>query len=321
MSNIAEQTQSTEQNEGNVFKEILSELGDHHGLIIGPYHIADLPIILVDDGLHIYPSVKAMEQAGLYEMHKGHPVKKGTEEPPKLDLSITNFVFFQWVAIIILFIIFKIASGKYKKAPNKAPKGIQNLVEVLVLYVKNEIVAPNIGSKRAVERLTPYFLGLFFFILTMNLIGLVPGGHTATSAIGTTSALALTALFVINLTAILESGLGSWFKHLLGGAPVWLAPIMIPIEILSIFIKPFALTIRLFANMTAGHVVLLSLLGLLFYFKTLLISPVIVGFSVFIYLVELLVAFIQAYIFTMLTAIFVGLAIGHDHSEEAGHHH
>jgi F-type H+-transporting ATPase subunit a len=152
----------------------------------------------------------------------------------------------------------------------------------------------------------------------MNLTGIIPGGHTPTGAIATTGGLALISFFVINVTAIKVNGIGSWLMHLTGGAPLWLAPIMIPIEIVGMLVKPFALTIRLFANMTAGHVVLLALLGILFFFKSLFLSPAITAFSIFIYFLELLVAFIQAYLFTILTSIFVGLALGH-HDEEHAH--
>jgi len=117
-----------------------------------------------------------------------------------------------------------------------------------------------------------------------------------------------------------EAGVGNWFKHLLGGAPWWLFFIMIPIEVISLFTKPFALTIRLFANMTAGHVVLLSLVGLVIYLQSYAMAPVSVGFSVFMLVLELLVAFLQAYIFTILTAVFTGLAIG-DHAAHAEHAH
>jgi len=320
MSNKTEQPQTEAPAEGNVFLELLGELGDHHGLIIGPYHVADLPLIFYDEGFHFYPTVNKMEEAGMFTMHNRHIVKTSDHTPPALDLSITNFVFFQWLVMIILFIFFKKASNAYKRKPNSAPRGIQNMFEVLVTYIRDEIVVPNIPSKNAVYRLLPYFVTLFFFILGLNLIGLIPGGHTATSSLGVTAALAVTAFIVINITSIKEAGLVNYFKHLLGGAPPWLFFIMIPIEILSMFIKPFALTIRLFANMTAGHVVLFALLGLIFYFKTILISPAIVGFSVFIYFLELLVAFIQAYIFTMLTAIFVGLAIG-EHGSDAHAEH
>ncbi|MDQ1265520.1 MAG: synthase subunit a [Bacteroidota bacterium] len=305
-----------EADASSVFTHLFSELGDHHGIILGPYHVADLPFIFVDDGFHLYANTNSVMKSGIYTMHSGHIVRKDNHQPPKWDLSPTNLIFFQWVAIVLLFVFFKIAGGRYKKNPTKAPKGIQNLIEAAFVFVRDEIVIPNVNGDHIARRLLPYFAGLFFFILTMNLLGLLPFGHTSTSTIGVTAALAITAYFVINFTAIREIGIGGWFKHLLGGAPIFLFPIMIPIEILSMFIKPFALTIRLFANMTAGHIVLLSLLGLLFYFQIIYIAPAIIGFSIFIYFLELLVCFIQAYIFTMLTAIFVGLAIGeHSHAK------
>ncbi|HRI30640.1 MAG TPA: F0F1 ATP synthase subunit A, partial [Candidatus Kapabacteria bacterium] len=204
--------------------------------------------------------------------------------------------------------------------------GIQNLLEVLIVFIRDEVVAPNLPARPA-KRLLPYFLSLFFFILILNIFGLMPGGHAATSALGTTIALALTAFLVVNYTAIKESGIGAWFHHLLGGAPAFLAPIMVPIEIMGIFTKPFALAIRLFANMTAGHVALLALVGIIFYFKQLFGASVgysvtvpSVLFSVFVLCLELLVAFLQAYVFTMLTAVFTGLAVG-DHSHDEEHHH
>lgn len=312
------------ESKGDVFQELYKSLGDHYGLNLGPYHVADLPMIFYDEGLHIYPSVKSMEEAGRFTMHHHKPVRASDHQPPQWDFSVTNLVFFQFLALFLLAIMFLRTGNKAKKNPSKAPKGFSNLLEVLILYVRDEIVRPNLPTIKVADKLLPYFVGLFFFILMLNLIGLIPFGHTATGTIAVTCGLAITAFITINITAIRESGIGAWFKHLLGGAPWWLFPIMIPIEILSMFIKPFALTIRLFANMSAGHIVLYSILGLLFYFSNILISPAIVGFSVFIYFLELLVCFIQAYVFTMLTAIFVGLAIGeHGHEEHAtaGNHH
>jgi len=303
---------------GSEILELLSELGDHPGIILGPYHVADLPIIIYEDGLHIYGSPASMEAEGLFTMHHGHPVKSSDHTAPALDLSPTNLIFFQWVAMLILVVGFVSVAGKYKKNPKKAPSGLQNIVESLVLFVRDDIVKPNIPTKRASNYLLPYFLTLFSFILVMNVLGLIPFGHTATGTVAVAAGLAITAFIVIQFSAIRESGIGAWFHHLLGGAPWWLFPLMVPIEILSLFIKPFALTIRLFANMTAGHIILFALLGLLFMFKILALAPVITVFSLFMYLLELLVAFLQAFIFTMLTAIFVGIAIG-DHHHEAQH--
>ena len=195
------------------------------------------------------------------------------------------------------------------------------MIETVVVYLRDEVVYPNVKGAAGV-RLLPYFITLFFSILLMNLFGLIPGAHTATGAIGVTAGLAIIAFLVINYTAIRESGIGAWFHHLLGGAPIGLAPIMIPIEFMSLFIKPFVLTMRLFANMTAGHIVLLAFVGLIFFFRSIAVAPASVAFSVFIYFLELLAVFLQAYIFTMLTAVFTGMAIGdHAHDEVHGEHH
>jgi F-type H+-transporting ATPase subunit a len=148
---------------------------------------------------------------------------------------------------------------------------------------------------------------------------LIPGGHSATGNLAVTAGLALTAYFVINGSAIITKGFGHWIKEFTGGAPWFIWIVMIPIEILSMFTKPFALTIRLFANMTAGHVVILSLVGLIFLFKSFAVAPISIGFSLFINLLETLVAMIQAYVFTMLTAVFVGLALGHGEEHGTAH--
>jgi F-type H+-transporting ATPase subunit a len=304
---------------GEVFTHLLGELGDHHALVLFE-HVVDLPVILLDNGtLHTYANATAMEVAGAYTMQKGHPVRTADKTAPTLDLSITNYVVFEWIALLILCVVGMIASGKYKKNPTQAPKGVQNMLEAVVVYLRDEVIYPNIKPRKTADRLLPYFLTIFFFILLMNLLGLIPGGHTATSAIGVTAGLAITAFLVINWTAIRESGIGAWFKHLLGGGPLLLAPIMVPIEIISLFVKPFALTMRLFANMTAGHVVLLAFVGLIFFFKSIFVAPASIAFSVFVYCLELLAAFLQAYVFTMLTAVFTGMAIG-EHSHDGGHH-
>jgi F-type H+-transporting ATPase subunit a len=193
------------------------------------------------------------------------------------------------------------------------------VLESFVVYIRDEIVVPNVGTMKRALRLMPYILSLFFFILFLNLFGLLPGNHAATGALAVTAALALTSFFVVNYIAIKNAGIGPWLKHLLGGAPAYMALIMVPIEIVSLFTKPFALTIRLFANMTAGHIVLIALVGLIFFFESWIVAPISVGFSVFIYLLELLVAFLQAYIFAMLTSVFVGLALG-EHATHDEHH-
>lgn len=313
---------SGELPQSQIFPTLLNQMGEHRELTFFHYHIADLPVIILDksDGLSIYPNIEAMQNSGKYILSKTHKIVKvnNPTESPTLDLSITSLICFQWLAMLILLVAFFISGRRYKKNQLSAPKNLQNLLETIIVFLRDEVVQPNLQNHRLAYKLLPYFVSLFFFILLMNLFGLIPGGHTATGALGTTAGLALTALLVINGTAIKQIGFKNWLKHLLGGAPWYLAPIMLPIEIISLFTKPFALTVRLFANMTAGHVVLLSLVGLIFYLKTLVMAAVSVPFSVFMYALELLVAFLQAYIFTILTAVFTGLAIG-EHSHEKSH--
>lgn len=314
--------------DSNPILDILaSGMGDHHGFYLYDQKLLSLPYIFYDDdnGLTYYPNAEAVEASTHYSLHHGHPVRKDNHDlHPKFDFSITNFVFLQWMGLIVIGTLFFTAARKAKRNGTRAPKGIQNLLEVLIVFIRDEVVSPNLPDRPA-KRLLPYFLSLFFFILILNLFGLMPGGHAATSALGTTIALALTAFVVVNYTAIKESGIGAWFHHLLGGAPAFLAPIMVPIEIMGIFTKPFALAIRLFANMTAGHVALLAMVGIIFYFKQLFSATVgysvtipSVLFSVFVLCLELLVAFLQAYVFTMLTAVFTGLAVG-DHAHDEHH--
>jgi F-type H+-transporting ATPase subunit a len=298
-----------------VFTHLLGELGDHHGFVLFD-HVMDLPMILVDKGsVDVYASEHSMEAAGKYVLMKGQPVRKADMKPVDVDVSVTNYVFFQWMAMLLLFVVMRLVVGKYKKYPMKAPSGLQNAIEALVVYLRDTVVYANIPIRKAADRLMPYFLTAFFFILTLNLFGLLPGGHTATGSLSVTSALAITAFLVINWTGIREAGLGHWLAHLTGGTHWALWIIMIPVEVLGLFTKPFALAMRLFANMSAGHMVLLVLMGLIFFFKSWLVAPLSVGFSLFIHCLELLVVFLQAYIFTTLTAVFTGLAIGeaHDH--------
>lgn len=302
----------------SVFTTLLKTLGDHRELHFAGLHVP-LPVILVDNGLHVYPSLHSMKDAGLYttDADDHHIYRAGTEEHPALDLSVTSLVAFQWISMLILMAIFLPMAKKYRAAGNRPLKGFHNAVEAVVLYVRDQIVLPNAGSEG--RKLMPIFLTFFFFILTMNLIGLVPMGHSATGSLNVTAGLAIIAFFVIQIAAIAKNGIVAWLSHLTGGVPVWLWFIMVPVEILGLFTKPFALAVRLFANMTAGHVILLSLIGLTFVAGAFI--PVMIGFSLFINVLELLVAFIQAYIFTMLTSVFVGIATaGHDdHGHEEAH--
>jgi F-type H+-transporting ATPase subunit a len=309
---------ATKEGEG-VFTTLLKSLGDHRELHFGSLHIP-LPVILVDNGFHVYPSLHAMQDAGLYTTDADqHSIfRAGTQEHPSLDLSVTSLVAFQWISMLILLAIFIPMGKKYRAMGNRPLKGFFNAVEAVVLYVRDQIVLPNAGTEG--RKLLPILLTFFFFILTMNLIGLVPMGHSATGSINVTAGLAIIAFFVIQIAAIIKNGFGAYLAHLTGGVPMWLWPIMVPVEVLGLFTKPFALAVRLFANMTAGHVILLSLIGLTF--VTAAFIPVMLGFSLFINILELLVAFIQAYIFTMLTSVFVGIATAshdHDHGHDEVH--
>ncbi len=304
----------------NPFLKLFSTLGDHREVSFGNTKLFDLPVILIDNGLHVYPSVEAMEEEGTYQFTHHHIVRKGTEQAPSLDLSITTMVAFQWLAMFLLFAVLFPMARKYKKNGVKPMRGIHNAVEALVEYVRDEIVVPNAGESG--RQLMPVFLTFFFFILTANIIGMVPGGHAATSSINVTAGLAAIAFFTIQFAAIRKHGIVHWVKHLTGGVHWSMWPIMIPVEVMGLFTKPFALCVRLFANLTAGHVMILSLIGLIFV-ETYFIA-VSVPFTLFVNCLELLVVFLQAYIFTMLTAVFVGMgtAGGHDdHAKDHGHAH
>lgn len=229
-----------------------------------------------------------------------------------IDLSITKDVFFLWVVAIILVILLLFISRGYKKS--LIPKGITNLFEIMIIFVRDEIVKPAIG--KGYEAFMPYMLSLFFFILFVNMFGLIPTPNLVvpTGNIGVTASLALISFLAIQIGGIRNLGFFHYLKSLVPkGMPGWIIVIMIPLEILGLFTKPFALCIRLFANMIAGHIVIFSLLGLIFIMHSIYVSPVAVGFTLFIELLEILIAFIQAYIFTMLTALFIGMAMHPEH--------
>jgi F-type H+-transporting ATPase subunit a len=198
------------------------------------------------------------------------------------------------------------------------PKGLYNFLELLVQFVRDEIAVKNIGKEDA-DRFVPYLCTAFFFILFVNLFGLIPWAATATGNIAVTAALALFTFFITQYAQIKAQGFGGYLKHLTGGVAPWLWPIMIPVEILGLFTKPFALTIRLFANMVAGHIVILSLLGLIFALGSPLVAVGSVPMALAIFALELFVAFVQAYIFTMLSSLFIGAGLVHHGHDDHGH--
>ena len=222
-----------------------------------------------------------------------------------LDISITRHVVMMWIASLLIITVAVLAARSLRQGR------IGHLVEMAVLFVRDEIAVPNIGHEGA--RFVPYLLSTFLFILFCNLLGLVPFGATATGNISVTAGLAIMAFLMIQFSGVRQYGLVSHLRHLVPhGVPAWLIPIMVPVEIIGMIAKPFSLCIRLFANMMGGHVVILSLLGLIFIMGAWFVIPISVGFALFINLLELLVAFIQAYIFTMLTSLFIGMSV-HPH--------
>jgi F-type H+-transporting ATPase subunit a len=219
-------------------------------------------------------------------------------------------VFSLFLAAIIIIIIFTSVSSSYKKRVGMAPKGLQSWVEPLIIFIRDDIARPNIGYK--FEKFMPLLLTIFFFIWFNNLLGLIPifpGGANITGNIAVTMVLATIVLIVVNV-----NGNKYYWAHIFKpDVPFWLLPIMWVVEIIGIISKPFALMIRLFANITAGHIIVLSLVSLIFIFKSVAIAPVSVAFVIFMDVLELLVAFLQAFIFTMLTALFIGSAVEEHH--------
>lgn len=227
-----------------------------------------------------------------------------------LDFSITKNVAAMFIAIAVILIIFISVAASYKKRVGKAPKGLQSFMEPIIVFVRDDIAKPNIGHKYA--KFMPYLLTTFFFILFNNLFGLIPifpGGANVTGNIALTFVMAIGTMIIVNI-----NGNKYYWKHIFKpDVPFWLYPIMIPVELIGIISKPFALMIRLFANITAGHIIVLSLISLIFIFETLAIAPVSVAFVIFMDVLELLVAFLQAFIFTLLTALFIGMAVEEHH--------
>lgn len=231
---------------------------------------------------------------------------------PPLDFSVTKTVFGMMVAALLLLVLMLGLARSYKKTGISAPKGIQGFLEPIILFVRDDIAIPNIGEHKY-SRYMPYLLTVFFFILINNLLGLVPifpFGANVTGNVNVTFVLAMCTFLITQF-----SGNKSHWRHVFAapGVPFWLLPIMIPIEIIGLFSKPFALMIRLFANITAGHIIALSLVALIFIFNSIMVSPVSIFFVLFMDCIELLVAFLQAYVFALLSALFIGMATAEQH--------
>lgn len=244
-----------------------------------------------------------------------------------IDFSITKNVLSMLISVVLLLTIMISVANKYKKRGTMvAPTGFQNALEPVITFVRDEVAKPNLGHKYM--RYMPLLLTIFFFIWINNLLGLLPGGANFTGNIAVTACLALVTFIVM-----VFSGNSHFWGHLFNppGVPLGVKFLLVPIEIISLFIKPIALMIRLFANILAGHIIILSIISMIFIFGAISevagwgFAPVSLAFSIFMFFLELLVAAIQAFIFTNLTAVFIGQAVeeghAHDHAHEDYHAH
>jgi F-type H+-transporting ATPase subunit a len=235
--------------------------------------------------------------------------KKLTSHSSLIDFSITKTVLMTLIICVLLFFAFTGLSKSYRKGP--IPRGFGRLLEPLVLFIRDDIAIPNIGEKHY-KRYMSYLLTVFFFIWFVNLAGMTPLGINITGNIAITLSLALITYLITQFTAN-----KNYWGHIfwMPGVPVPMKLVLLPIELLGTIIKPFSLMIRLYANITAGHVVLMSLIGLVFFASNLFAFGSFFGLTLFLGVIELLVAFLQAYIFTMLTALYFGAAVEEHHDE------
>lgn len=330
------------EKKGSVKDEIKAyiqhHLKDSHDFYLGSYKengkkhyvgYVGLPIILWDNGLKIFSSAKfkhgkaVVNKGGAYyKLYHGkiyitdaegtirydeahHP----TNEKP-LDLSMTKSVMTMLITALLMFLLFRSLARSYAKNGNIAA-GIGRFFEPIILYVRDDIAIPNIGEKHH-GRYMSFLLTVFFFIWFLNLLGLTPLGINVTGNIAVTFGLALITFLLTNLTAN-----KNYWAHIfwMPGVPVLMKIALIPIELLGVVIKPFSLLIRLYANMQAGHIVLMSLIGLMFIFNNWLGSSLSFALAFAISIIELLVALLQAYIFTMLSALYFGFAVEEHHDE------
>ena len=320
-------------------KEQYKDFRDHHLMDSHDFHLMEneetgthygfpLPVILWDDGLHFFMSSKfehgeaVVESKGnYYTLYHGKIYKTdaaGTinydeghhplNEKP-LDFSITKNVLFILIVGFILFMILRATANSYKKH-GALPSGVGRFLEPIILFVRDDIAKPNIGEKHY-KRYMSYLLTIFFFIWLVNLFGLTPLGVNVTNNIAVTFALALMTYLITTFTANKD-----YWKHIfwMPGVPTPMKIVLAPIELLGTIIKPFSLMIRLYANITAGHIVIMSILGLIFFFQNWIGGSLSFVLAVALGLLELLVAALQAYIFTMLSALYFGMAVEeHDH--------
>ena len=328
-------------------EQVMHHIADAHSIHIlttpkGKHISIHLPVILYskNSGFHVFMSSK-LEHEHVYKNFKlmehgnyagkiievqnntnlitndehtseKHISQKGEELYFPIDLSLTKNMALLMFAAFFLAVIFISVANAYKKRGMREPKGMQAFLEPIIVFIQEDVAKPNIDESKY-ERFVPFLLSVFFFILTLNLFGLIPIPPFGANVTGNISVTLVLAVFTFLITQI--NGTKSYWRHIFAtpGLPWWLLPIMIPIEIVGMFSKPFALMVRLFANITAGHIIILSLIGLIFTYQSIWISAFSVPFTLFMDFIELLVAFIQAYVFTLLSALFIGLAVDEGH--------
>jgi len=340
----SESTSATEkEGEYNPVPFIMHHIADSHSWHLwgeGEQSVGfSLPVILVDGGLKVFSSSKfghnedevASIDGKFYKLFHGKIYETnaegnldlvkgddGEEHPTNvapLDLSITKVVAQMILAAVILLILAIATRGSYKKSA--VPTGVARFLEPLIIFVRDDIALQNIGSVKY-RKYVPYLVTLFLFIWLLNILGLIPGAANTTGNIAFTLVMAVFTLLVVNF-----SGKKTYWMHMLDplgnnmswGGKILVYLILVPVELLGIITKPFALMIRLFANMTAGHIIIMSLISLIFIMQSWGIAPVSLGLTLFIYVLEVLVAALQAYIFTMLTALFIGSAVEEPHHD------
>jgi len=299
---------------------ILHHVVDNHTwhFFDGPYGTLYLPVILYssDRGVEIFSSGNFYDDHHQlvayngYEIEHSHivPIDEGRHI---LDFSITKNVASMFISVILMFLVFFSVRNGYSKNEGRAPKGIQSFFEPIILFIRDEVAKPNIGN--GYEKYLPYLLTIFFFIWFNNLMGLLPGAANVTGNLAVTGTL---AIFTFVITQF--SGNRHYWRHIFNtpGVPWWLKiplPIMPVVELIGVFTKPFSLTVRLFANITAGHIIILSLFSLIFIFQSIWVGPLSVAFAIFMFFLELFVALLQAFIFTILSAMYFGAAVEEHH--------
>ena len=316
----------------NVTETILEHIKDEHGWHLWGHTTLPLPVILYTaNGIDVFSSANLTDEHHepvVYTSKNSYKVIEGKikivdaagnikEEATKglYDVSITKNVASMLITVFaLLFVFISVASAYKKTGVTSAPKGMQSFLEPLILFVRDDVAKPNIGAKYV--KFMPFLLTIFFFVLINNLLGLIPffpGAANVSGNIAFTFTLAFFTLIIVNF-----NGNKDYWKHIfwMPGVPIAMKLFLLPIELIGVFTKPLSLMIRLFANITAGHILVLSLICLIFIFKSVLTSVVAIPFAVFIGAIELLVAFLQAFIFTLLASLYIGAAIAeHEHHE------